>query len=780
MNFHIPEFFSARKLLIGLIAWALILLMRTSPAFADGAIDSRPIDVQEGLHQANFVEDIDGISIIRFTGNYDSGIGTDTVNAAARAVVAREFYRTHSDDYDFLVVFTNFEFETGPARAFHLGVSNDIEGIGLPLYSNAQSFGSESQLKGYIDMADLLRHETNPLNTVVAANADDFAFTLQVLAHETLHQWGISQAIEDLQESTGHWSFFMDTDASIEYGHDWVDNNDGTFTAESARHRYSQLDLYLMGLVSKDDVPDFFVIEPDSDSEFVKGDIPRPGVTVSGSRVDYSMDDFIAVNGERKPSVDESQKVFRYGFIYLTSSSVNFDQVQLDGDLGKIRQIRSAYEDRFSVLTNGRAIARVFPPTRLTTSPEIINGIETQGEVDGQNNGGAASGLTWLLARQNDDGSWSDRESTTTRDSDLALQVIDNLDFQSEAKNLARQWFSELAPQNNDSLARKLRWVTGDGNDPSEIVNSFVASQNDDGGWGLKAGLESSVLDTALIMCALSETQQNAPASVYSSAFNFIRQAQNSDGGWSASSSHMSSVAITSRVLSAISCADQELVADQQTSALDWLLAQKHVDGGFGDESSSVHETAEVVLAFLALQKAEQLNFEEINTFVLSQQSSIGDWSGSVYETALAIQALQSSSLSNFAVTDLSIEDTEIYSGELVKITSTVTNDTALNTEVNLIEFSLGDPATTGQVFEAIELPVIPSFRSLEVIAYLDTRGINGAQKIYATADPQNVLVERSSQDNQRILDVQINLPPQSPELVFKFLLISLIYCLKL
>ncbi len=765
MNLHLLNCISARKLLIVLFAYALTLLATASPVLADGAIDSRPISVPDGLHQANFVEDIDGISVIRFSGNYDSGIGTDNVNAAARAVVAREFYRTHSDDYDFLVVFTDFEFETGPARAFHLGVSNNIEGIGLPQYSNSQSFGSESQLKGYIDMADLLRHETNPLNTVVAANADDFAFTLQVLAHETLHQWGISQGIENLQDSTGHWNFFMDTDASIEYGHNWIDNNDGTFTAESARQGFSQLDLYIMGLVSKDEVPDFFVIEPEPESEFSKGDLPRPGVTVSGNRIDYSIDDYIAVNGERKPGFVDSQKVFRYGFIYLTSQDTEFDQTQLDGDLGKIRQIRSAYEDRFSVYTNGRALARVFPPTRLTASPEIIDEIATEGDVDGQNNGGATAGITWLLAKQNSDGSWSDRQSTTIRDSDLALQAIDSLDFQQEAKNNAKQWFSELVPQNNDSIARKLRWVSENSVAISELIDNLLESQNDDGGWGLKAGLESSVLDTALILCALSDVRQHAPASLYSSAFNFIRQTQNTDGGWSASSSDVSSVAITSRVLSSISCADQVLAADQQTLALDWLLAQRHVDGGFGDESSSVHETAEVVLAFLALQKAEQLNFEEINTFVLSQQSSIGDWSGSVYETALAIQALQSSSLSNFAVTDLSIEDTEIYSGELVKITATVTNDTALNTDVNLIEFSLGDPATTGQVFEAIELPVIPSFRSLEVVAYLDTRGINGTQKIYATADPQNVLVERSSQDNQRILDVDINLPPQSPEL---------------
>ncbi len=235
--------------LLAKVAFTWLCLI--SIAKADISFDERPFDVPEGVYQASFLEEVDGISVIRFSGDYSKSLSNGEVNGAARAVVAREFYQTHSDDYDFLVIFTDFEFDTGEARAFHLGVSNDVEGIGKPLFSNSALFGSESRLKGYIDMANIDRHETNSLE-IDFRGGDDFSFTLRVLAHETLHQWGISTGIDALQgRDDGHWSFFMDTDASIEYGHSWRDNQDGTFTAEAARQRFSQLDLYLMGLIKE-------------------------------------------------------------------------------------------------------------------------------------------------------------------------------------------------------------------------------------------------------------------------------------------------------------------------------------------------------------------------------------------------------------------------------------------------------------------------------------------------------------------------------------------------
>ncbi|MBL4674281.1 MAG: terpene cyclase/mutase family protein, partial [Arenicella sp.] len=671
-------------------AFLFVAMVNIPLVLADSSTETNPFEIPEGVHTATFVEDIDGISVIKFSGNYDRDDSTGKTNAAARAVVAKEFYRSHSDDYDFLVVFSDFEFDTGSAVAFHLGVSNKVEGIGRPIYSNSAIFGSESELKGYIDMASIDRYETNSLN-VNLGTGGDFSFTLKVLAHETLHQWGIVSGIDALQgRLDSHWSFFADTDASVQYGHDWRDNGDGTFTAEAARVRFSKLDLYLMGLAKKEEVPSFFVIEPAPGTEFSKGDLPKPGVTVSGTKQDFSVDDLIAVNGVRNPSFDESQKVFRYAFIYLTSTDDSSGSATVNSDLGKIRQVRSEYEDRFSVLTGGRGIARVYPAARFNTDAGVIEDVTSDGILDGLGDGNSGKAISWLLEQQNDDGSWSDRDSTRVRDSARVLQTFIRLGVELDAQVSAKEWFEILEPENADSLARQLLAVVEKSPQQGrEIAEALQANQNSDGGWGLTQGLGSSVIDSGLALCSLSNQTQGVASDVLGEAFKFIADAQNLDGGWGVTNKSPSSVSTTARVLIALSCAEMQLDINKQDLALSWLLAQKKIDGGFGDQASSAHESAEVMLAFISVQRPEQLAIEELTTFIVSQQSSLGDWSGSVYQTALVIDALQSFSITNISVTNLDVLDENIYSGEIVKVVATVENNTALNTEPSIIEFSI-------------------------------------------------------------------------------------------
>ena len=65
---------------------------------------------------SGITRDVGSIAIIEHDGsNYDMDAPDGTPNYAARGRVARRFYETHGDNYDFLVVFTNFEFET-PGR----------------------------------------------------------------------------------------------------------------------------------------------------------------------------------------------------------------------------------------------------------------------------------------------------------------------------------------------------------------------------------------------------------------------------------------------------------------------------------------------------------------------------------------------------------------------------------------------------------------------------------------------------------------------------------------
>jgi hypothetical protein len=66
--------------------------------------------------------------------------------------LSQEFYRTHSDLYDFLVVFTDFTVDLGNAFAFNAGIKNQTSGLGLPLYDFTPFTGSGGELESFVMM----------------------------------------------------------------------------------------------------------------------------------------------------------------------------------------------------------------------------------------------------------------------------------------------------------------------------------------------------------------------------------------------------------------------------------------------------------------------------------------------------------------------------------------------------------------------------------------------------------------------------------------------------
>ncbi len=114
--------------------------------------------------------------------NYDSRLSDGTPNHAPRKVVSSAFYADHGDWYDFLVVYTNFEYEAGEVLGFYQTIRNDVEGIGRDQHNNAALWGSEGRLQGYIDM----RHLEQLMN---ADGTPDMDLSLRVLDHEIGHRW---------------------------------------------------------------------------------------------------------------------------------------------------------------------------------------------------------------------------------------------------------------------------------------------------------------------------------------------------------------------------------------------------------------------------------------------------------------------------------------------------------------------------------------------------------------------------------------------------------------
>jgi len=281
--------------------------------------------------------------------------------------VSRRFYASHPDLYDQLVIWTDTRLTDNDTFAFETTVANEIRGIGLDVFDQANAFGSAGRLRSVVMMDTLGKYPSDPRARVLGENS-----TLSVLGQEAGHRWlaflkfrDVNRQASDalLGRDLAHWSFFMDSGASVMEGNDIEDLGGANFRTVGAVSRYSLLDQYAMGLVPASQVPDFFYVESPVNVQPPReqDDDPQTGVTFSGTRRVVSIDDVIDVMGPREPSSGSSPRVHRQAFLYILSSGRSLDRSQAD----KVDGIRRAWETFFSRAVDGRARVetRLQPPS---------------------------------------------------------------------------------------------------------------------------------------------------------------------------------------------------------------------------------------------------------------------------------------------------------------------------------------------------------------------------------------------------------------------------------
>jgi len=303
------------------------------------------------------------------------------------AAVGQRFYQTHEDAYEYLVVFTTFNFDLGAAFAFELNISNQVTGLGRiaaqPIFDFSRFFGS-SRLSSVVNMANLGKYPTDP-SAVFFRGVDS---TLSILGQETGHRFlayaafndpsGISNSNALLGRDLQHWSFLFNSDASVEEGNRIRDNGDGTFTTTGAVEHYSDLDQYLMGLLPPSEVPPSFLVVGPAISP---ARAPQRNVTFSGKRQDISLDQIVASSGPRFPNSVISPKRFNFAFVLVVPKG----QSPSPEEVAHVDSIRTAWERFFSSATSFRAFPSTSLVRGLRVAPNPIGlfpGGETRGTVE--------------------------------------------------------------------------------------------------------------------------------------------------------------------------------------------------------------------------------------------------------------------------------------------------------------------------------------------------------------------------------------------------------------
>ena len=159
-----------------------------------------------------------------------------------------------------------------------------------------------------------------------------YNYAMSQIGHEMGHRWAafLSAKVsgETIQLGPVHWArglqapvafpYQRPTEASAMGGGVWQDNFDGTYTQLDDDYYvpatgYSYLDLYLMGLISSAEVPDFFLLK-----NLVPAGKDANGHPIfKAERTKITIQDVIAAEGPRSPDVYHSQRKFNTGIVLV-------------------------------------------------------------------------------------------------------------------------------------------------------------------------------------------------------------------------------------------------------------------------------------------------------------------------------------------------------------------------------------------------------------------------------------------------------------------------------
>ncbi|MCF8056075.1 MAG: hypothetical protein K9K37_05500 [Desulfocapsa sp.] len=683
------------------------------------------------------------IAVYEVVGNYDAEMPDGSNNVFSRQEIVKEFYKAHPDEYDFLVIFSNFDFQMpeNEAIAFYQGVKNDVLGIGQDLVDFTSLYGSNGVLQGTIDMGNINSIVSDPLDS-------GFSDTMGTLSHELLHRWAAKVSYRKADNSISHallgrgghhWNFLLDTGGSLEYGNRWVNNGNGTFTSLVGRRYFSPLDMYLMGLRDKSEVPPMLLID---NSRIDPERLPEAGVTIEGSPQYVSADDIIAAEGERTPGTADSQKNFRIGCIFITRPGT-----YLENDLYGIDNIMQSWSTWFSGLTGGLGKvdidSAVLPGIPENPGPEIIP-IDPRTAPPEVN-----EGVAWLLNHQEEDGSWQDGSFTVDRDTSTVLETLTGCVAAGDAFADGIFWLENRDTHNLDSLARKIHILNGSGWNVTGMSAELLQMQNHDGGWGSNGEYRSNPADTALALRALSAMGEVSDQ-ITDPAIHYLLDRQNSDGGWGAG--EYSNILTTVSVVSAFLLFNEQFLLDNPLqNALAWIYGKQNSNGGFGNIPSTIYNTAKTLIVLKQAGVTSEVTDQAL-LYLLDHQGQDGSWQSSAYQTSLAISAIWIAT----GNPDLSVSTAEVIpSPETItslpsdlSLSVTVHNTGMVDVtdaKVVLYEGAVSESNRLGELFITI------SGQSSETIVFNTTITNGSSHHYYVVVDPDDLINESSEQNNSAL-----------------------------
>ena len=219
---------------------------------------------------------------------------------------AASFYRYFEDEFDFLMFITTDRLVLDTkAAGWFIHVMNDVQGIGVNVFSDTHEFGSAGRLQGVMFFSALQEFRSVGL-------------------HELMHRWAAFVLPSEVSIGS-HWRTPSDIfgildgncdvpfDEIVELGEDRYLLPECSFPRE-----YSPLELYLAGFIPPEEVPEFWVAQDAQWIEQLRSEHGLWDRVFTASEIKrYTIDDVIAAHGRRVPEAPQAQREFRAAAILL-------------------------------------------------------------------------------------------------------------------------------------------------------------------------------------------------------------------------------------------------------------------------------------------------------------------------------------------------------------------------------------------------------------------------------------------------------------------------------
>ncbi|MBL6983229.1 MAG: hypothetical protein ISR58_18790 [Anaerolineales bacterium] len=251
--------------------------------------------VGDGLYASEYAIFIVDPAGETYTGNFPNITDYDGPS------IAKKFYAIYPDEFDFI----NFMVVRGDLgmKAHSGSLRSAATNIGTDQPDYTAEFGSQGRL--------------------LAMTYSSFGF----LNHEIGHSWGAFVGVEQGISTGIHWSGSTDISGMMSEGYETSDglyfftpNGDGTFTAGWFEDRFAPLELYLMGMIPPEEVPDVQILH-----DLDLSDLER---VVPGSIETYSIEQIMAAaGGPRQPAYPAAQTDFNIAIVLLSDS--NFSEAEI-------------------------------------------------------------------------------------------------------------------------------------------------------------------------------------------------------------------------------------------------------------------------------------------------------------------------------------------------------------------------------------------------------------------------------------------------------------------